>query len=201
MDIIKCPKCSVRVAIFADGTCPSCLTQLDGGKSSHSEVVPQTESGTTATDASFRETRDPSNAKTETQVDDRATHFDLLWILFSLRGRIPRSIFWAASVLGPLLFLVIWGIAISALGDSSIVGLVSLVLLFAFIWSALAVGVKRLHDLGMSGWWMILGFLPGIGQVFMSFYVGLQKGTRGPNRFGIDPLTLFDLNGRTRACT
>jgi uncharacterized membrane protein YhaH (DUF805 family) len=86
------------------------------------------------------------------------------------------------------------------------------------IWiSCLAVGVKRLHDRNKSGWWIILFFvvpwLSGpvasvadkngsdtaglivalVGLVFLIWgfiVLAILRGTRGPNRFGPDPLQL-----------
>ena len=84
------------------------------------------------------------------------------------------------------------------------------------IWvSYLAIGVKRLHDRDKSGWWIILfyivpwivggvantadkqgndtlaGILALIGLVLVIWglvVLGFLRGTRGPNRFGPDPL-------------
>ncbi len=47
----------------------------------------------------------------------------------------------------------------------------------------LAVAVRRLHDTGRTGWWVLIGLVPLIGfLVLLWFYV--QKGTEGVNRFG-----------------
>ena len=54
---------------------------------------------------------------------------------------------------------------------------VSLVLIIP----ALAVNIRRLHDINMSGWWLLLLF------PFM-FVIGLIPGHKGKNRFGKDPL-------------
>ncbi len=187
MDIITCPKCSTRVAISPDGTCPSCREPLDYPCAPRSDADPQPISAAPRNGDSTSESRIHAAVKSEQLVNDQPTHFDLLWILLSLSGRIPRVIFWTASILVPLLCLVIIGIANSALPDSLIVSLVGLLSLFAMFWSSLAVGVKRLHDLGMSGWWILMGFFPGIGPVFMFIFAGLLRGTRGPNRFGVTP--------------
>ncbi|KZY60199.1 hypothetical protein A3742_09140 [Oleiphilus sp. HI0071] len=50
-----------------------------------------------------------------------------------------------------------------------------------------ALSVRRLHDTGRSGWWLLLLFLPIIGWiVLLIFYV--LKGDEGSNRFGQDPV-------------
>jgi uncharacterized membrane protein YhaH (DUF805 family) len=51
---------------------------------------------------------------------------------------------------------------------------------------ALAVGVRRLHDIDRTGWWTLIALT--IVGVFLLIYWACQKGTSGPNRFGPDPL-------------
>jgi uncharacterized membrane protein YhaH (DUF805 family) len=50
----------------------------------------------------------------------------------------------------------------------------------------LAVGVRRLHDIDRTGWWLLL-VLTIVGIVVL-IYWACVKGTPGPNRFGADPL-------------
>jgi uncharacterized membrane protein YhaH (DUF805 family) len=50
-----------------------------------------------------------------------------------------------------------------------------------------AVTVRRLHDQNMSGWWMLLAFIPLIGTIILLVWM-CTRGTNGPNRFGADPL-------------
>lgn len=50
----------------------------------------------------------------------------------------------------------------------------------------LAVAVRRMHDQDKSGWWVLIGFVPFIGGIWL-LILYLIGGTRGPNRFGPDP--------------
>ena len=50
----------------------------------------------------------------------------------------------------------------------------------------LAVAVRRLHDQDKSGWWILIGFVPLIGGIWLLVLYCLD-GTPGPNRFGPDP--------------
>lgn len=58
---------------------------------------------------------------------------------------------------------------------------------------SIAVGVRRLHDRNMSGWWYLLFFfgmvIPLIGPLITLAFIVifLLPGTSGPNRFGDDP--------------
>ena len=47
--------------------------------------------------------------------------------------------------------------------------------------------VRRLHDRGVAGGWAAVGIIPFIGVIW-ALIVLTQEGTKGPNRFGPDPL-------------
>lgn len=49
----------------------------------------------------------------------------------------------------------------------------------AVLLPSLAVGWRRMHDTGRSGWWL---FIPVISLLFL-----VEKGTEGRNRFGAKP--------------
>ena len=61
------------------------------------------------------------------------------------------------------------------------------------IWSFVAgiggimLGIRRLHDLNKSGWFMLLGLVPFINIIF-ALYLLLAPGTNGWNEYGEDPL-------------
>jgi len=50
----------------------------------------------------------------------------------------------------------------------------------------LAVSIRRLHDSDRSGWWLLLGLVPMVGEIIVLVFMVLE-GTRGANRFGADP--------------
>ena len=51
---------------------------------------------------------------------------------------------------------------------------------------SLAVSIRRLHDSDRSGWWLLLGLVPIVGEIIVLIFMVLE-GTRGANRFGADP--------------
>ena len=66
-------------------------------------------------------------------------------------------------------------------------------------WPLIAVFVKRLHDLNVSGWWMIamlalspISKMVGVNSLILflvpTILLGLIAGTTGANRFGNDPI-------------
>lgn len=48
--------------------------------------------------------------------------------------------------------------------------------------------VRRLHDVGLSGWYAVMMFIPLISLII--FYFSLKKGNVGPNTYGLDPLEI-----------
>ena len=50
----------------------------------------------------------------------------------------------------------------------------------------LAVAVRRLHDSGKSGWWLLIQLVPLIGTLVLLFHF-VQPSQVGPNRFGAAP--------------
>jgi len=52
---------------------------------------------------------------------------------------------------------------------------------------SIAAGVRRLHDIDRTGWWLLLWLVPLIGWIILIVWHA-TPGTKGDNRFGPDPL-------------
>lgn len=78
-------------------------------------------------------------------------------------GRAPRAEYWW-YVLGLVIAFIIARIIDSILGLSHMIfyvyGPLALLLWLATIVPSLAVGVRRLHDTGRTGWWVLLPIVP-----------------------------------------
>lgn len=93
------------------------------------------------------------------------------------KGRAPRSEFWYW-----MLFTFIGGACLQLISH----GLAAAFSL-ATLLPGIAVGVRRLHDIDRSGWWVLIWLVPLIGWIFIIVW-GCTRGGDGPNRFGFDPL-------------
>lgn len=51
---------------------------------------------------------------------------------------------------------------------------------------SLAIGARRLHDIGKSGWNLLLGLIPLVGCIILIIWF-CQDGQVGPNEYGEDP--------------
>lgn len=105
--------------------------------------------------------------------------FDWKWFYFSFNGRINRQPFWLYYVVPAFILNMLLNFMIPAVGM-----IVALVLL----WVGLAVGAKRCHDRGKSGWWQLLLIVPLVGIVWFIVDLGILEGTEGENQYGSDPL-------------
>ena len=92
-------------------------------------------------------------------------------------GRAIRSEYWW-FILAYIIAYLVLAIVDYVLGAQLLTAILSLGLLIPSI----AVGVRRLHDLDKSGWWLLLGFVPIVGLILIYWFA--QPGTPGANRFG-----------------
>ena len=76
-----------------------------------------------------------------------------------------------------------WASAGYSTRGGPLTGLFALVMLIPH----LAVSVRRLHDGDRSGWWLLIVLFPFIGSIVLLIFL-VMGGTRGPNRFGADPV-------------
>ena len=104
------------------------------------------------------------------------------------RGRARRKEYWM-YVLFNVLFAVIamildnvLDIAIKGLNYGPIYGLYYLATLIP----SLAVGVRRLHDVGKSGWMMLVAFVPCIGGIWL-LVLFCTDSEAGENKWGANP--------------
>ena len=99
--------------------------------------------------------------------------------LFSLKGRINRSLYWFIPILSWFLYDAPSLITSSITNNFPLqISLLLIVCLFA--WVFLAQSIKRAHDIGKSGWYL---WIP-----FFTFYLIFEKGDVGENKFGKEPL-------------
>lgn len=145
------------------------------------------------------------------------------WILFSTAGRLPRYLYWffgvmvlfcagvSSSVLAGLAYLAngLGGGASDAI--QVLFAILLVVVIGTTLWTTMVIGIKRLHDRGKSGWWLVVfSLIPPLAEgagrmsapgsaligtlisIVISLWalieLGFLRGTVGPNRFGEDPI-------------
>jgi uncharacterized membrane protein YhaH (DUF805 family) len=108
-------------------------------------------------------------------------------LYFSSTGRISRKTYWFAWL--PLLALsvvteLLEGIVVTS-GDDVALLLITLLAVAIPSWMLF---IKRLHDRGKSGWFVLIGLIPVFGPLWLFVELGFLSGTTGSNLYGPDPL-------------
>lgn len=112
-------------------------------------------------------------------------------LFFTSKGRLNRKSYIYRSLFLSLVLCVVQGVLTFA---ANTIGALELLFaavafgfsLFSFV-SNIMMDVRRLHDLDLSGWWMLLMLVPLV-NFFFALYMLFFKGTDGPNQYGEDPL-------------
>jgi uncharacterized membrane protein YhaH (DUF805 family) len=125
---------------------------------------------------------------------DFATAVKSFWANYrNFKGRARRSEYWFIQ-----LFLVLTNLAAAAIDlalmngdvDRFIAngggGIVGLVWILATIVPAVAVLIRRLHDIGKSGWWALISLVPFAGAIVILFFT-VQESQAEANSFGPSP--------------
>ena len=109
--------------------------------------------------------------------------FDWQRALLSFQGRLRRSHFWIG-------WLILLGVGVVTGWFPFVGGLISLLL----IWPNLAIGVKRLHDMGLTGWLVILPWVLNIvGTIAMIGSIGMQAILNSAALEAEDPAAIIGL--------
>jgi uncharacterized membrane protein YhaH (DUF805 family) len=102
------------------------------------------------------------------------------------RGRARRAEYWMFTLVSVLISLAL-AFVDTALGlDVANIGLLGLFYGLAVLLPSLAVGTRRLHDIGRSGWWQLIQIIPVIGLIVIIVLLATD-GQRGANIYGPDP--------------
>ena len=120
----------------------------------------------------------------------------LVSFLFSPFGRITRSSWWTIQLINSVLMIAVVSVLFTPfLADPSaaIEGLISgklsvstsfkLATITPF-WINCCANIKRYHDRGKSGIWILIALVPFLGPVWQLIELGSQTGTAGANAFG-----------------
>ena len=97
-------------------------------------------------------------------------------------GRARRTEYWMF-----FLFNIVIGLGIAVI--ESIIGtggILGIVFSLAMLIPGIAVTVRRLHDTGRSGWWILISLIPVIGWIILLVFMVLDSHP-GDNEYGPNP--------------
>ena len=111
--------------------------------------------------------------------------FDWQKLLFSFEGRTRRSQFWIG-----------WLICLGAGVVAGWIPLIGFIISIALIWPNLAITVKRLHDMGHSGWLAAIPYVIGVvGSIVAFSMIGMSAFMNASALESEDPAAIFALIG------
>lgn len=95
-------------------------------------------------------------------------------------GRARRKEYWMF-----ILFNIIVSIILNVIGVVIMLPVLGFIYSLAVLLPSIAVAVRRLHDTGRSGWWLLIGLIPLIGAiVLLIFFV---QDSHDENLYGPNP--------------
>jgi uncharacterized membrane protein YhaH (DUF805 family) len=110
-------------------------------------------------------------------------------------GRARRTEFWMFVLFNAIAVIILTildnllGLSSSSMGGGSIVvtsGLLTGIYQLAVLVPSLAVGARRLHDTGRSGWWQLIALIPIVGAIILIVFFATD-GQPQPNQYGVNP--------------
>ena len=103
-------------------------------------------------------------------------------------GRARRKEYWM-FVLFNMIFAVVAALLDNLLGtaiENVGYGLFYFLYMLAVLIPSLAVVIRRLHDIGKSGWWIFITFIPLIGSIWLLVLL-VTDSQPGVNQYGPNP--------------
>lgn len=116
------------------------------------------------------------------------------WFLMALKkyatfsGRAQRAEYWYFVLFYILIFIglsIIDGMTGSFTEEAGM-GFLGGIFTLGLLVPSIAVGVRRLHDTGRTGWWLLLALIPLIGAIVLLVFT-VQDSTPGDNQYGPNP--------------
>ncbi|MBY4593996.1 DUF805 domain-containing protein [Ottowia caeni] len=116
------------------------------------------------------------------------------WFLIALKkyatfsGRAQRAEYWYFVL---FYILILFGLTLidSITGSYSAesgMGLLGGIFTLLLLIPSIAVGARRLHDTGRSGWWLLIALIPLVGAIVLLVFT-VQDSTPGENQYGPNP--------------
>lgn len=114
-------------------------------------------------------------------------YLDVLKKYAVFQSRARRKEYWMFTLFSMLIYIGLMIIeGILGMGSEGGIGLLSLFYSLGVLLPSLAVTVRRLHDTGRSGWWLLIGLIPLVGGIVLLVFMVLD-GQPGSNQYGPNP--------------
>lgn len=108
-------------------------------------------------------------------------YIDVLKKYAVFNGRARRQEYWMFFLFN-FIIAVLLGVIDAVLG----IGFLSTLYALAVLLPSLGVAIRRLHDTGRSGWWVLISLIPLIGFIILIVFF-VQDSQPGTNEYGANP--------------
>ena len=110
------------------------------------------------------------------------------------KGRATRSDYWYFILFSVIISIVLTLIDTYAVNpllgmtpeEAAQGGILSIIFTLAILLPQIGVGVRRLHDIGKSGWWYLIILIPILGVLVLLFFF-VTDSQAGENEYGANP--------------
>ncbi|MET9510149.1 DUF805 domain-containing protein [Streptomyces flavidovirens] len=108
-------------------------------------------------------------------------YIDVLKKYAAFSGRARRQEYWMFTLISSIIYIALMAIDISLLDT----GVIAVIYELAVLLPSLAVSVRRLHDTGRSGWWLLIALVPLVGAIVLLVFLASdgkpEENEHGPN--------------------
>jgi uncharacterized membrane protein YhaH (DUF805 family) len=122
-------------------------------------------------------------------------YLDVIKKYVKFDGRARRKEYWMFVLFNVIFSFVasiidsVAGLTYTSSGNSygyASVGIISSLYSLAVLLPSIGVGIRRLHDIGKSGWWLLISLVPLAGPIWLLVLM-VTDGVVGENQYGPDP--------------
>lgn len=106
----------------------------------------------------------------------------ITYLLFTFNGRLSKGTFWMASLFYWCTFYVLYNLLVFSVSEQA-----TIILYPLLFWIMAATSMKRIHDQGYSGYWLLTIFIPVLGPLWLIWRLGFKKGEYFTNQYGSVP--------------
>jgi len=115
-------------------------------------------------------------------------YFEVLKKYAVFSGRARRKEYWFFALFNLIITIIIAVIdnVIGTFDAQTGIGILGIIYALAVFLPAIAVTVRRFHDIGRSGWWLLIIFIPLIGAIVLLVFAVLDS-KPDENQYGPNP--------------
>jgi len=105
---------------------------------------------------------------------------------YSFKGRSTRAEYWYFTM-----FNILFYIGASMIDVIIMMPIASLLYGLFVLIPGTAVSIRRMHDVGKSGWWLMLNLIPVIGSIVLVYF--LIQDSHPDNEYGPNPKRIIEI--------